>query len=239
MVLCPHLQSVFQKEFYPGIKQVFCAKLEDTKIAPFCTLNVINMSDILLIFTKNPILGHVKTRLARTMGDVAALNIYQVLLDRTRLAAAAANCTRQVWYADFIPKTDAWQPPLFSRHLQQGEDLGERMAHAFQSAFAAGAEKAVIIGCDCYAISPAIIQNAFDALNTFDFSIGPSNDGGYYLLGMKQPQLSVFSDMVWSTDTVLKETLEKIDAAGGRYFLLPTLTDIDTEEDWRSCTAPS
>lgn len=189
------------------------------------------MSNILLILIRNPQLGKVKTRLARTLGDAEALRIYLVLLDRTRRAAQDVEATRWLFYSDFIPEEDAWSASDFIKKVQYPGDLGERMASAFQAAFDAGATKALIIGSDCPDMSGEVLQKAFDALDRSDFVIGPTPDGGYYLLGMKQPERSVFQDIEWSTETVRSRTEEKIQTAGYSCALLPVLSDLDTEED--------
>ena len=189
------------------------------------------MLNVLLIFIRNPQLGKVKTRLARTMGDVEALRIYNLLLDRTRLAAQGVAAERWLFYSDFIPEKDEWPESDFKKKIQHPGDLGERMEASFREAFAAGAGKALIIGSDCPELSGALLQQAFDVLEHTDFVIGPTPDGGYYLLGMKKLESTVFHDIEWSTETVRSKTLEKIRAAGLTCAELPVLSDLDTEED--------
>ena len=186
---------------------------------------------ILLIFIRNPQLGKVKTRLARTMGDVEALRIYNLLLDRTRHAAQGVAVERWLCYSDFIPIQDEWPESDFKKKIQHPGDLGERMESAFREAFATGAAKAIIIGSDCPELSGELLQQAFDALAHADFVIGPTPDGGYYLLGMKQLESSVFHGIEWSTETVRSMTVEKIRAAGLSCAELPVLSDLDMEED--------
>ena len=116
--------------------------------------------------------------------------------------------------------------------MQASGGLGERMEQAFRQAFEAGAKKVVIIGSDCPELTGEMLQRAFDQLDEADYVLGPAPDGGYYLLGMKELESSVFHDIEWSTETVRAQTLEKIQAAGKSYALLPVLSDVDTEEDW-------
>ncbi len=187
---------------------------------------------ILLIFIRNPRLGQVKTRLARTVGDTEALRIYHLLLHKTRTAALDANVERWLLYSDFADPNDEWPEPDFQKMVQQPGDLGERMEQAFRAAFQAGAEQGVIIGSDCPDLTGAILEDAFMALNATDFVLGPVPDGGYYLLGMRTLEPALFRDIAWSTSTVRHTTLERIAAAGKNCTLLPLLTDIDTEEDW-------
>lgn len=191
------------------------------------------MSHLLLIFTKNPVLGKVKTRLAATVGDAEALRIYQLLLEKTRRAALDVEAGRWLFYSDFLEPDDDWPETYFQKKLQTGHDLGERMENAFRQAFASGAGKVVIIGCDCPDLNGVLLQEAFQRLNEADFVLGPATDGGYYLLGMRQLEPALFRGIAWSTDAVRAETLKKMQAAGKTCFLLPELTDVDTEEDWR------
>lgn len=190
------------------------------------------MHPVLLIFIRNPQPGKVKTRLAHTTGDAEALRIYRFLLEKTRSTALHIEAERWLFYSDFIDQNDDWPEADFSKKMQTGGDLGTRMEQAFQAAFGAGAKKAVIIGSDCPELTVAILQMAFDKLDEADFVLGPAPDGGYYLLGMKDLEPSVFHDIEWSTETVHAATLKKIAAAGKTCALLPLLSDVDTEEDW-------
>lgn len=191
------------------------------------------MSVILLIFSKNPRLGKVKTRLAATIGDAEALRIYRILLEKTRGAVLDVEIERWLFYSDFVETTDEWPDTYFKKFLQKGDDLGERMENAFRQAFDAGAEKALIIGTDCPELTGALLQEAFHRLNEADFVLGPALDGGYYLLGMKQLEVSLLRGMEWSTPDVAAETLRRVGALGKSCSLLPSLSDVDTEEDWR------
>lgn len=189
--------------------------------------------NILLIFIKNPVPGNVKTRIARTAGDDEALRIYRYLSDKARAAALEVEAERWLFYSDFIDLQDDWTETGFLKNIQDEGDLGKRMEQAFRKAFEAGAGKAVIIGSDCPDLTGKILHKAFDELDNTDFVLGPANDGGYYLLGMNALEPRLFQNIEWSTPTVCQRTLEKIRAAGKTCALLPVMTDIDTEEDWR------
>jgi len=190
------------------------------------------MKNILLIFIRNPELGKVKTRLARTLGDVAALRIYHILLEKTRAAALGATAERHLYYTEAVAEQDDWSLELFQKRLQSPGDLGARMEAAFQNAFVEGADKVLIVGSDCPELSGEILNAAFEQLDTVDFVVGPVPDGGYYLLGMRAMEASVFRDIAWSTETVRARTLEKIAALGKSFALLPELVDIDEAADW-------
>lgn len=190
------------------------------------------MSKALLIFIKNPKKGKVKTRLASTLGDDMALKIYMELLEHTRNLAEQIDATRLVYYSDFIDSNDEWSPDHFEKRVQSGEDLGERMANAFREVLKAH-QKAVIIGSDCASLTVNIIKDGFRHLDSNDFVMGPAMDGGYYLLGMNAFYPEVFQDIEWSTETVAAYTIDKIDAIKKSFSLLPLLSDIDHEEDWK------
>ena len=142
-------------------------------------------NNVLLIFVKNLIKGHVKTRLANTLGNDAAMDIYKQLLIIAHDKIQSLEIDKIVFYSEFI-EDDIWEDDLFQKEIQEGNDLGERMKNAFKSLFTAGYKNAIIIGTDCPGINKNILQNAFLKLNHSDIVIGPSNDGGYYLLGMKK-----------------------------------------------------
>ena len=186
----------------------------------------------LLIFIKNPIKGKAKTRLAKTVGDEEALRIYKELLRHTRELATKINARRQVHYTYFVDYQDEWLEEVFEKHLQTGNDLGNRMGDAFERAFE-NSSKVVIIGSDCASLTTTIIEQAFATLDKYDFVIGPAEDGGYYLLGMRAFMPFVFEEVVWSSSKVLSKTVENIQQHNKTYHFLETLSDIDTEADWK------
>lgn len=186
----------------------------------------------LLIFIKNPIKGKVKTRIAATTGDDKALKIYLELLRNTRKIATQINATQHLFYADFINNNDDWSDTIFNKQLQVNGDLGIKMATAFQTIFNQNATKCVLIGSDCASLTPDIINQAFTQLDECDFVVGPAIDGGYYLIGMQQYSPEIFDNIDWSTEKVLSQTVSIIEEHNKTFALLPTLSDIDYEEDW-------
>lgn len=188
-------------------------------------------SDLLIVFIKNPVDGEVKTRLGASIGSTNALQVYKKLLDHTRDVAAQLDCDRQVWYSSMIDRRDSWNGEQFDKKLQKGDDLGERMSAAFREAFEAGYENAVIIGSDCADLTPGHIEKAFTVLDENDAVIGPSKDGGYYLLGLNNFREELFRDIVWSTPEVFEKTAEIFSRNGMKFKTLDTLNDIDTIED--------
>lgn len=188
----------------------------------------------LLIFMKNPVFGKAKTRLAKTIGDAKALEVYSILLEHTFKITTSLSYDKFIFYSDFITQNDIWKKNCYHQQLQEGDDLGKRMHSAFASIFSQHYEKAVIIGSDCYELTSEIIERAFDALDTHDVVIGPAKDGGYYLLGIKSLQSALFQDKRWSTNSVLQDTINDIQKMKLKFALLETLNDIDEVEDLQS-----
>lgn len=187
--------------------------------------------ELLIIFVKNPRLGKAKTRLAATVGNDKALAIYKLLLERTRDESIGLEGDKVVYYSDFVDQDDLWDNSSFLKALQRGEELGEKITHAFQTAFTKGYKRVCIIGSDCYDLTQSRIQNAFESLRQHDVVIGPAQDGGYYLLGMSAFHPKLFTNKRWSTDTVARDTIRDFESGNLRYEILPTLSDVDTEED--------
>ena len=189
------------------------------------------MSKALIIFIKNPVLGKVKTRLAATIGDVKAFEVYKYLLNHTQKIALLIDADKFLFYADFLNREDEWPHDRFIKHQQKGNDLGERMYNAFENTFLNKYKKVIIIGSDCIDLSASVIEDAYMLLDDRDVVIGPAKDGGYYLLGMKNPHQCLFRNISWSTSEVLKQTVSICRSQQFNYSLLPTLTDIDDEND--------
>ncbi len=187
----------------------------------------------LIIFVKNPEIGKVKTRLAESVGNDKALEIYNFLLNKTLEIVSKLPCNKFVFYSDKINKNDIWDNTTFTKKLQKGADLGERMLNAFTEIFIIeGIKNVAIIGSDCPSLSPQFIEKAFEELRYNSFVIGPAYDGGYYLLAMRQLREEIFEQIIWSGDRVLSDTLKKINKMVKTYYLLPPLPDVDTHEDW-------
>ncbi len=186
---------------------------------------------LLIVFVKNPIAGKVKTRLASSIGEEKTLEVYEALLAHTLNISKPLGSDKVVYYSDFISSNDQWETFGFTQELQGGDDLGQKMSRAFNTSFRQGYNSVVIIGSDCYELTTAIIQQAFDALNKTDVIVGPAKDGGYYLLGMKTFFGELFRNKTWSSEGLLRETLTNIKELNLSYSLLQELRDIDNEED--------
>jgi uncharacterized protein len=184
----------------------------------------------LLIFVKNPVPGTVKTRIAHTVGDERATEVYRHLLAYTQQITRLLPWKRIVYYGDFINPTDGWDG--YEKRQQTGTDLGERMLNAFSDEFAAGASRVVIIGSDCLTIQPDHLKQAFRTLDEHDVVIGPATDGGYYLLGMNQLHPFLFQNKPWSQPELLDQTLDDLKQYRLTYTLLEELSDIDEWDDY-------
>ncbi len=185
--------------------------------------------NLLLIFTRNPELGKVKTRLEKSVGDKTALEIYKFLLNKTKEVTQNLDCDKAVYYSVKIRESDIWDGNTYQKYKQKGDDLGIRMENAFQNSFDIGYEKVIIIGSDLYDLTPNHINGAFNKLNTNDVVMGPAEDGGYYLLGMKIVHPNIFKNKDWGTSTVRKHTLEDLEKVN--VHLLNELNDVDVVED--------
>ncbi|MEN8857866.1 MAG: TIGR04282 family arsenosugar biosynthesis glycosyltransferase [Flavobacteriaceae bacterium] len=188
-----------------------------------------NSKKLLMIFTRNPELGKVKTRLSKSVGDIMALDIYQFLLDKTKEVTQNISADKVVYYSEKIAENDLWNSSLYKKEVQFGDDLGAKMEYAFQTAFENNYEKVLLIGSDLYDLEPSHINEAFEKLKNKDVVIGPALDGGYYLVGLKKNYPEIFKNKRWGTSSVRKDTLknlEKVDV-----HLLPILNDVDVLED--------
>ena len=186
----------------------------------------------IIVFVKNPELGKVKTRLAQTMGDVKALEIYNKLVAYTRnVLLEFSGVEKFVFYSSFIDLDDEWNNDVFAKRLQTNGGLGEKMTSAFRAVFET-CEKVVIIGSDCPQLKAIHIEKALNLLDKHNVVIGPSDDGGYYLLGMDRFYPFIFEGINWSTETVLSETLAIAKNQNMSTALLEKLHDVDFEDDW-------
>lgn len=188
--------------------------------------------NIIIVFTRNPELGKVKTRLAQTIGNNATLEVYINLLQHTEHVLNSLNCDVAVYYSEKIEQDDIWNKQQYTKFLQHGNHLGERMYNAFQQQFNLQYNKVVIVGSDLFDLKPQHITQAFNALKQNDAVIGPAKDGGYYLLGMTSLIRKVFDNKTWSSDTVLNDTIK--DLQNHKIEMLEMLNDIDTFEDLKA-----
>lgn len=188
----------------------------------------------LIIFLKYPQIGKVKTRLAKDIGDVKALNIYKLLVSSTLNKVQSTSFDISIYYT---PKDKDKEVRKFidfndvNYYSQTGNNLGARMLNAFSESFTAGYKKTIIIGTDCPDINYNTISDTFNLLNNHDLVLGPATDGGYYLIGLCKISIELFNNIEWSSDKVLKKTLNIANKLNFNYKLLDFRADIDTIAD--------
>jgi len=190
-----------------------------------------------IVFGKPPILGLVKTRIAKQKNDAVALQIYEKLLARTFETLDAVRTNLQVpihfyWDGKFgkIP-----QGLVASESLQVGQDLGERMSQAFQERLGSY-DQVMILGTDCWDLTWEVLKDGFRILETQEACVGPAADGGYYLLGMRRFLPFLFTDVPWSTNSVFPLTIKRLREHGISFGTLGLLSDVDRWEDWERLT---
>lgn len=189
----------------------------------------------ILFFVKYPEKGQVKTRLSTELNETIAVELYRnfildLLTMLEKLGAPFQICFSPVNSQEKFMK---WLGDDYSYVPQQGEGLGQRMKNALIHAFGQGFRRAVIIGSDSPDLRGNLIHEAFSFLKTHDAVIGPSLDGGYYLIGFNSGSFfpKAFDGIKWSTDTVFRDTISILEKARLRIHKLPEWRDIDTLAD--------
>jgi rSAM/selenodomain-associated transferase 1 len=187
--------------------------------------------DRLVVFARCPVAGQVKTRLAARIGDEPAAALYEAFLRDLVLRFRGAPFA--VRWAVAPPEdgfADRFGLPASACFEQSGADLGARMHSAFREALAAGARRCVVIGSDMPQLRVEVVEEAFERLATTDLVLGPAEDGGYYLIALREAH-DVFHGVAWSSAAVLDETLRRADALGLSVGLLERGFDVDEPED--------
>ncbi len=184
----------------------------------------------LSVFAKYWQPGQVKTRLAATVGGATAARIYQHGLQLTlrRFSALADRRSVVVWPPGHDTEWKSLLGASWALEFQTPGDLGERMRQFFQQAFERGSQRVVLIGSDSPTLPVDHIHQALAALESHDVVLGPSDDGGYYLIGMKQPLIELFENISWSSPQVWQQTLDAARRYHRRLASLPAWYDVDT-----------
>lgn len=198
----------------------------------------------ILIFARVPQLGRVKTRLAAEIGAEAALAIYMRLARHTvreALALAPGVAVRVHFTPPDAGDEGRWLGPEPTYIPQAEGDLGARLDRAFRDAFGEGFTRVIVVGSDLPDLTTARLRDALAQLEHNEAVLGPSCDGGYYLLGLRRPMPEVFRDITWSTAAVFGETMERLRMVRVQPAILETLRDVDQAEDlpqeWRGNTS--
>lgn len=192
------------------------------------------MTPALAILLKAPRLGTVKTRLAAEIGARQALRLYRVMANRTLAEVREAGLSATVWFtpSDAAAEMRSWLGDGWDLRPQASGDLGMRLAAAAHAAPAGRGWLA--IGADCPRLGAPLLRQAAAIIEREEVVIGPSEDGGYYLVGGPTPLPDLFSGMPWSTSRVLDETRARLGRAGAAWRELVTLRDVDTAQDARA-----
>ena len=187
----------------------------------------------IILFARDPVEGQVKTRLHPYLNEGLIFDLYSCFLkDSIQKICQVESAGR------FIGVTPSDSSGYFSRlddagslqvFIQKGKDLGERMANAFKQRFQEGYEQVVIIGSDSPSLPVSYIEQALNSEK--DLTIGPSTDGGYYLIGMSRKPVDVFEGVAWGSDKVLAQTLERVKKSAHSLELLPPWYDVDLPQD--------
>ena len=193
----------------------------------------------MLIMAKTPRPGTVKTRLCPPLTPGLAADLYRAFL-RDTLATARALPGTAVGVVH-LPSADDWSlrallPPGVLLWTQEAGGLESGLSGAFASAFAVGYRRVVVISSDSPTLPVAVLEEAFAALDTHDVALGPTHDGGYYLIGLDRPRPRLFQEITWSTDVVYAQTLERAAESDLRVHATPPWHDVDTVADLAALT---
>lgn len=194
------------------------------------------MPERLIIFTRYPQPGTAKTRLIPALGEAGAAALSRQMTEHTLAQVFALqqaySVQAEVWFAGgTVDLMRQWLGQDWC-YVAQGEgDLGDRLVRSCRFAFTAGCQRVVIIGTDCPELSPSLLVQAFTHLHQHDVVLGPAQDGGYYLIGLRQFTPELFAGVAWSTAAVLQQTQAIATQLGLTVSVLPVLSDVDTPKD--------
>lgn len=192
------------------------------------------MSAALAVFLRAPRAGQVKTRLAAEIGERHALRLYRIMAARTLAAARESGLDASIWFtpADAGPEMRHWLGEDWVMRPQASGDLGARLAAAAEAVDPGQGWLAV--GADCPRLDAPLLREAAGAIGEGLVVLGPTLDGGYYLVGGRAPLPDIFSEMPWSTARLLDATRARLTGAGVPWRELRMLRDVDTAEDARA-----
>ena len=189
------------------------------------------------LFVRLPVPGRVKTRLAATIGEHAACQLYQAMVADILVNIGASGLPLLLFHDEGDPRLlpDSWATAATTISRQPPGDIGVRMAAAFAQCFANGYEQVLLLGSDIPGIDGTVLAAANQALTDHDAVLLPTFDGGYGLIGLKHgyPHRPLFAGIAWSTDQVFATTLERLHQVGYKPATLTMQRDIDTLDDLR------
>lgn len=193
----------------------------------------------LIQFAKWPRKGQVKTRLAAELGERKALEAHLVLTDTVLRTLLDSGYPLTFWWDREMAETPIEAEGILLRlrkggipqRVQQGGHLGERMTHALEEAIV-NAGAGLVVGSDCPAVTPDYVQRAAQALETADVVLGPSDDGGFVLIGARRTVPGMLDGPAWGSEQALEQTREVLNGKGLQVACLEPLWDVDEPEDW-------
>ena len=195
----------------------------------------IRSSNCILLFVKAPVAGKVKTRLAAEIGEEATAGLYKCFVEDVLSMIKNVDSGLRLCFhpPEAMSQVRQWLGDQYSYRPQRGDDLGERLKNAFAGAFEEGFSRVVAIGSDSPDLPEEFLVQAFTGLGSCDAVIGPSSDGGYYLIGFSKDSFATeaFDGIAWSTSAVCGQTQEKLKSCGLNIHLLPLWHDVDTRSD--------
>ena len=190
------------------------------------------MKSIIIVLAKAPLKGEVKNRLGKNIGMGRSKWVYEQLLYHTSKVTKKTKIKTVLFKNKNHKKLESLFKHSITSFLQKGKDLGEKMENTFLWAFEKKYQKVILIGTDLWSLNEKIVINSFKILNDNDLVIGPSYDGGYYLIGMKKFNKNIFKNIPWSTNKVLEKTISK--TKGKKISFLEIANDIDSFSDLKS-----
>ncbi len=194
--------------------------------------------DTLILFIKYPDRGEVKSRLAGSIGEERARTLYRFFVEDLLDTLSVQEIRLRLYFEPRDAKDDVsrWLGNRYDLFPQRRGDLGEKMREAFEETFQQGYHSALLIGSDVPDLPADIFKQGFDALSVHDAVLGPSMDGGYYLIGFRDDTFrpEIFEGMPWSANAVFQKTLEVFIALGDMVHILPPWRDIDVIEDLKA-----
>ena len=190
------------------------------------------MDNHLIIFTRYPLPGTTKTRLIPALGAAGAADLQRQLTEHTLEQVVNLVADISIFFSGGNQADmQTWLGEQWRYQPQTGDGLGDRLISAFLHSQTLGYERTLIIGIDCPEITGELLTEAFDSLGNHDAVFGKAHDGGYYLVGLKRVIPELFTEMLWSTETVLAETLNRANSLNLSAKILRTLHDIDYPQD--------
>jgi glycosyltransferase A (GT-A) superfamily protein (DUF2064 family) len=188
------------------------------------------MENALIIFVENEENRKAQDALVNDIGEEKSRQVHRYLLQQTRDTCLGCNCSHFVFYSSFVHIGDVFDDALFTKLVQHGDNVSEKMMNAFRKVFEFGCKKACLVGTNCYELETGVLEEAFKKLKTDDVVIGETPDHDMYLLGLKRLHPGSFTnshtDLLKANDML--GTFEKL---GLRFSKLPQLNIVTTTED--------